>query len=204
MALTVARPNDIRLPVSGYLHLVTEGPTDDAGLVQGVLDRDETALEAIYRAHGGAVKGMARRVLSDDTLAEDVVQDVFVSFWKAPERFDGSRGSLRTYLLTIAHRRAVDLVRSEVARTQREEKQPPPVEVIDLESEIWQRSQSEIVRDAVANLGEDERKAISLAYFGGLTYVEVAKALDEPEGTVKSRIRSGMKKLSTVLAEAAT
>lgn len=203
MALTLSRADDIRLPVSGYLRLVSEQRSDDAVLVQRVLERDETALEEVYRAHGGAVKSIARRVLSDDTLAEDVVQDVFVSFWKAPAKFDSNRGSLRTYLLTIAHRRAVDVVRSEVARTQREEKQPPPAEVIDLESEIWQRSQSQIVRDAVDNLGEDERKAISLAYFGGLTYVEVAKALDEPEGTVKSRIRSGMKKLSAVLAEAA-
>ena len=203
MALTLSRFDDIRLPVSGYLRLVSEGRSDDAVLVKLVLDRDETALEEIYHAHGGAVKSIARRVLSDDTLAEDVVQDVFVSFWKSPEKFDSNRGSLRTYLLTIAHRRAVDVVRSEVARAQREEKQPPPAEVIDLESEIWQRSQSQIVRDAVANLGDDERRAISLAYFGGLTYVEVAKALDEPEGTVKSRIRSGMKKLSTVLAETA-
>ncbi|MGD2061793.1 MAG: sigma-70 family RNA polymerase sigma factor [Acidimicrobiia bacterium] len=183
---------------------MSEGRTDDARLVQHVLDRDEKALEEIYRAHGGAVKNIARRVLSDDTLAEDVVQDVFVGFWNHPEKFDANRGALRTYLLTIAHRRAVDVVRSEVARTQREEKQPPPAETTDLESEIWQRSQSEIVRQAVANLGEDERKAISLAYFGGLTYVEVATALNEPEGTVKSRIRSGMKKLSAVLAEAAT
>jgi RNA polymerase sigma-70 factor (ECF subfamily) len=203
MALTLSRADEIRWPVSGCLRLVSEGRSGDAVLVQRVLDRDETALEEIYRAHGGSVKSIARRVLSDDTLAEDVVQDVFVSFWKAPEKFDADRGSLRTYVLTIAHRRAVDVVRSEVARTQREEKQPPPAETIDLESEIWQRSQSEIVREAVANLGEEERKAISLAYFGGLTYVEVAKALDEPEGTVKSRIRSGMKKLSTVLAEAA-
>lgn len=203
MTLALVRPNDIRLPVSGYFHHVSDNRSDDAVLVHRVLDRDDTALEDIYRAHGGAVKAIARRVLNDDTLAEDVVQDVFVSFWKAPEKFNADRGALRTYLLTIAHRRAVDVVRSEVARTQREEKQPPPAEVIDLESEIWQRSQSEIVRDAVAKLGEDERKAISLAYFGGLTYIEVADALDEPEGTVKSRIRSGMRKLSTVLAEAA-
>lgn len=204
MALAVAPSDEIRLPLSGYPYLVSEGRTDDARLVQHVLDRDEKALEEIYRAHGGAVKNIARRVLSDDTLAEDVVQDVFVGFWNHPEKFDANRGALRTYLLTIAHRRAVDVVRSEVARTQREEKQPPPAETTDLESEIWQRSQSEIVRQAVANLGEDERKAISLAYFGGLTYVEVATALNEPEGTVKSRIRSGMKKLSAVLAEAAT
>jgi RNA polymerase sigma-70 factor, ECF subfamily len=173
----------------------------DEGLARRIAQGDEQALEAIYRSHGGAVKAVARRVLGDGTLAEDVVQDVFVSFWNAPGKFDSGRGSLRTYLVTIAHRRAVDMVRSEVARARREETSPPPLAEVDLESEVWQRSQSEIVRTAVANLGDDERRAISLAYFGGLSYVEVAKTLDQPEGTVKSRIRSGMRKLSTMIGE---
>lgn len=176
----------------------------DEHLVAGVIARDESALEGIFRAHGGAVKSIARRVLNDDDRAEDVVQDVFVTLWNSPDRFDAARGSLRTYLLTIAHRRAVDVVRSEVARAQREEKTPPPAAGFDLEGEIWQRTQSEMVRNAVAELGEDERRAISLAYFGGLSYVEVAKTLDQPEGTVKSRIRSGMRKLSSALEEVAT
>lgn len=176
----------------------------DENVVAGVVARDETALERIFRAYGGAVKSIARRVLNDDDRADDVVQDVFVTFWNSPEKFDVARGSLRTYLLTIAHRRAVDIVRSEVARARREENTPSPVTGFDLESEIWQRTQSEVVRNAVAGLGEDERKAISLAYFGGLSYVEVAKTLDQPEGTVKSRIRSGMSKLSSALKEVAT
>lgn len=181
---------------------MTNGPAADAGLVAGVIDGDEAALESIYREYGGAVKHVASRVLRDDVLAEDVVQDVFVSFWKSPGNFDSERGSLRTYLLTIAHRRAVDVVRSEEARNRREDASSPG-ESIDLEHEVWVRSQSEMVRRAVASLGDDERKAISLAYFGGLSYVEVAKQLGEPEGTVKSRIRSGMRKLSTALADAA-
>jgi len=203
MALTLVSADDIRLSPRGIQALVTDQRSDEAHLVQGVVDRDEAALESIYRAYGGAVKSLARRVLSDSTLAEDVVQDVFVTFWNSPGKFDATRGSLRTYLLTIAHRRAVDVVRSEVARTRREENTPPPGPGLDLESEIWQRSQSEIVRNAVAQLGEDERRAISLAYFSGMTYVEVAKTLEEPEGTVKSRIRSGMRKLSDVLGEVA-
>ncbi|MFZ0014841.1 MAG: sigma-70 family RNA polymerase sigma factor [Acidimicrobiia bacterium] len=182
---------------------MTDPSPGDHQLVAEVAAGHEPALERVFRAYGGAVKAVARRVLNDDTLAEDVVQDVFVTFWNSPERFDASRGSLRTYLLTIAHRRAVDVVRSEVARAQREEKSPPPAPTIDLENEIWQRSQSKIVRDAVAALADDERRAISLAYFGGMTYVEVAKTLDQPEGTVKSRIRSGMRKLASVLGEVA-
>lgn len=200
--LSQTSPNSIALPENGWFDLVTNEPPADAALVAGVIDGDEADLESIYRRYGGAVKLVARKVLRDDALAEDVVQDVFVSFWKSPGNFDSKRGSLRTYLITIAHRRAVDVVRSEVARNRREESSPPG-ESIDLEQEVWVRSQSEMVRRAVANLGDDEREAISLAYFGGLSYVEVAKQLDQPEGTVKSRIRSGMRKLSTALAEVA-
>ncbi|HEU4319875.1 MAG TPA: sigma-70 family RNA polymerase sigma factor [Acidimicrobiia bacterium] len=175
---------------------------EDKVLAQLVSDRDEAALETLYRSHGGAVKAIARRVLRDEALAEDVVQDVFVSFWGAAHRYDPERGSIRTYLLTIAHRRAVDIVRSEESRAAREENTPLTPPPIDLENEVWLRTQSEQVRDAVAGLRPDEREAISLAYFGGLSYVEVARALGQPEGTVKSRIRNGMKKLSEELGAA--
>lgn len=88
-----------------------------------------------------------------------------------------------------------------MSRTQREEKSPPPDPLVDLESEVWARAQSDLVRQAVAGLGDDERRAISLAYFSGLSYVEVARKLGEPEGTVKSRIRSGMRKLADAIGE---
>lgn len=199
--LTIAPEPDIRFPPR-FSSYVNEQRIEDADLARRVVERDERALEQIYRQHGGSVGAVARKVVRDDNRADDIIQDVFVSFWDSPQNFDPSKGSLRTYLVTIAHRRAVDVVRSEVARTAREEKSPPPEPVIDLEDEIWQRSQSEIVRHAVAALRDDERKAISLAYFGGLSYVDVAQRLGQPEGTVKSRIRSGMKKLSTELGEA--
>lgn len=192
----------IRFAASGTLRIVTNEILDDAGLVSRVGHGDESALETIYRKYGGAVAFVARKVLRDDALAEDVVQDVFVSLWRSPDRFDPNRGSLRAFLMTIAHRRAVDIVRSEEARARREDNMELP-DTIDLEDEVWVRNQSERVRSAVARLGEDERRAISLAYFGGLTYVEVARTLEEPEGTVKSRIRSGMRKLSETLSEVA-
>lgn len=201
-ALSPAPPNSIASPQGVWLDPVTNGPTTDAGLVAGVIEGDEAALESIYRKYGGAIKFLARKVLRDDALAEDVVQDIFVTFWRSAGNFDPKRGSLRTYLLTIAHRRAVDVVRSEQARRRREDTAPGD-EFVDVEHEVWVRSQSEMVRCAVAGLDDDEREAISLAYFGGLSYVEVAKRLDQPEGTVKSRIRSGMRKLSTALAEVA-
>ena len=149
------------------------------------------------------MKSMALRVLRDDTLAEDVVQDVFVTFWRDPSKFDPARGALRTFLVTIAHRRSVDVVRSEEARFKREERVPTSVQP-SVEDEVWSRTLSESVRTALEGLSDDERKAITLAYFGGLSYVDVASRLGEPEGTVKSRIRTGMKKLSAVLAESST
>lgn len=202
-SLPLSLPKPIRLPVSGRLYRVSDDRSEDAGLVAGVLSGEDTALESIYRKYGGAVQYVARKVLRDDILAEDVVQDVFVSFWKSPQGFDPDRGSLRTYLITIAHRRAVDVVRSEEARTRREESSLPEEREPAIDEIVWARRQSETVREAVATLGEDERKAISLAYFNGLTYVEVARTLGQPEGTVKSRIRSGMKKLAIALDEVA-
>ena len=177
--------------------------SDDASLARLIADGDRRALEEAFESYGGAVKAMAQRVLRDETLAEDVVQDVFVSFWKSPEKYDPERGSLRTFLVTLAHRRAVDTVRSEEARTRREERIPERDVAPDIEDEVWTRSLSETVRTALATLSEPEREAITLAYFGGLSYVEVAKRLGAPEGTVKSRIRAGMRKLSTELAEVA-
>jgi RNA polymerase sigma-70 factor, ECF subfamily len=180
---------------------MSDSNTPDAFLAERVANRDQSALEALFLQHGGAVKAMALRVLRDEALAEDVVQDTFVGFWNAPENYDSGRGSLRTFLLTIAHRRAVDMVRSEVARARREEK-PPDADHYDVADEVWTRNLSELVRKALDELAEGEREAISLAYFGGLSYVEVARRLGEPEGTVKSRIRSGMKKLAVSLSGA--
>ncbi len=168
--------------------------SDDARLIDAVGQGNERALEAIYKLHGGAVMAVANRVLRDTARAEDVVQDVFVTLWNNPGGFNEKKGSLKTYLTTIAHRRAVDIVRSEVARSRREETMELP-QAPDIDDEVWSRALSVEVREAVSQLSDGEREAISLAYFGGLTYLEVAAALDEPEGTVKSRIRSGMKKL---------
>jgi RNA polymerase sigma-70 factor (ECF subfamily) len=167
----------------------------DADLVRGVETRDQSDLKAIYDRFGGAVHSVALKVLRNPELAEDVVQETFVTFWAAPEKFDAARGSLKTYLLTIAHRRAVDIVRSEEARSRRE-LIPPDPDYTSVEEEILTRATSDLVHQALVDLDENERKAITMAYFGGLTYVEVADRLGAPEGTVKSRIRNGMRKLA--------
>lgn len=171
----------------------------DAELAARVVQRDRSALETVVGRFGEAMKRVALRVVRDESLAEDVVQDTFIGFWTAPEKFDPERGSLMAFLSTIAHRRAVDMVRSEVARGRREER-PPDRNDYDLVEEVWARTLSETVRRALDDLAEGEREAITLAYLVGLSYVEVARRLGQPEGTVKSRIRSGMRKLASSLA----
>jgi RNA polymerase sigma-70 factor, ECF subfamily len=176
----------------------------DTTLVVAVGRWHEDALAELFRRHAGAVFGLARRVLGDAGRAEEVVQEVFVRLWNQPERFDPDRGSLRSFLLAQTHGRAVDLLRSDSARKEREQNDARRAAEAgyDVEREVWDLAVAETVRKALYDLPEDERRAIELAYFGGCTYREVAVALGAPEGTVKSRIRSGLKRLRVSLADA--
>ena len=176
----------------------------DTALVVAVGRWHEDALAELFRRHAGAVFGLARRVLGDAVRAEEVVQEVFVRLWNQPERFDPERGSLRSFLLAQSHGHAVDVLRSDSARKEREESDARRAAEAgyDVEREVWDLAVAETVRKAVHTLPEDERRAIELAYFGGCTYREVAVALGAPEGTVKSRIRSGLKRLRVSLADA--
>ena len=185
------------------------GPDDlreasDANLVVAIGRFRPQALEEAYRRHAGAAFGLANRILSDRTLAEEVVQEVFLRLWNDPERFDPARGALRSYVLAQVHGRSVDLVRAESARRAREERDArrsvSPDR--DLEREVWELTLHEHVRDALTELNDGERKAIELAYFGGHTYREVADLLGEPEGTVKSRIRAGLGRMRDSLKTA--
>ena len=175
----------------------------DAVLVAMVADRQEGALAEVYRRHGGPVFGLAKRLLRDPDLAEEIVQEVMLRLWNNPEKFDESRGSLRSYLLSHTHGRSIDLIRSESARRIREERDAKlAVEAgLSLEEEVWEMALADHVRNALSQLDEAERKAIELAYFGGYTYREVAKLLDTPEGTIKSRIRSGLQRLNGLLVK---
>jgi RNA polymerase sigma-70 factor (ECF subfamily) len=177
---------------------------DDAPLVRAIVDHDERALAEAYRRHGDTCFALARRVLFDRALAEEVVQEIFVRLWNRPELYESDRGSLRSFLVAQAHGRSVDLLRAETARRRREEREarqrvPEP---FDLDREIVSLNEAETVRSALASLPESERAAIELAYFGGHTYREVATLLEQPEGTVKSRIRAGMLRLRAALVEA--
>lgn len=173
-------------------------------LVLSIARYDQEALAEAYRRHAGAVFGLARRLLIEQALAEEIVQEVFLRLWNDPTRFDPERGTLRSFLLTQAHGRAVDLLRADGARRRREERDAHRTAEsgYDLEREIWDLTTSEHVRRSLDVLNDDERQAIEMAYFGGFTYREVASRLDQPEGTVKSRIRTGLKRLRQELAAA--
>lgn len=176
-------------------------PFAERTLVQRMMAGDETALAELYDGHSGFVFGLALRVLGDRTAAEDVTQEVFVSFWERPERFDEARGSLRGFLGTLAHRRAVDHIRREEARKRRETR-TTSTEVVPLPSvddAAMLTVTSERVREAVELLPPAQREALDLAYFKGHTYRQVADLLGIPEGTAKSRLRLALQRVAEAI-----
>jgi RNA polymerase sigma-70 factor, ECF subfamily len=174
----------------------------DVTLAMAIARWDQEALAEVYRRNAGPVFGLARRVLGDAAVAEEVVQEVFLRLWHEPGRYDPERGSLRTFLLSQVHSRSVDMLRSDTARRQREVRDARSTASgqYDVEHEFLDIAVAEGVRDALGVLQPGERSAIELAYFGGHTYREVAVILGEPEGTIKSRIRSGMRRMHSSLA----
>jgi len=183
---------------------IDTGEASDAQLVTAIARYSEVALAEVYRRHGGAVYGLARRVLNNAAEAEDVTQEVFVRLWNQPDRFDPPRGSLRSFLLAQSHARAVDSVRSLNARRLRENREAESAAgtAYDLQHEVWDLSVADQVSTAMGELPVEERRAIELAYFEGHTYVEVAELLCQPEGTVKTRIRNGLRRMRARLVEA--
>ena len=169
----------------------------DAGLAVAIARYDQAALAEAYRRHAGAVFGLARRLLVEPALAEEIVQEVFLRLWHDPTRYDPERGTMRSYLLTQTHGRSVDLLRADVSRRNREERDARRTAEAgaDIEREVWDLTTAQHVRESLATLPPDERTAIELAYWGGYTYREVAARLEQPEGTIKSRIRAGLTRL---------
>lgn len=159
---------------------------------------DQSAFAELYDALSPLVYGVVLKVVRDPSQAEEVAQEVFVELWRLAARFDGTKGSAKTWAATLAHRRAIDRVRSEQAsrvRQDRDANQTIPNERDVVASEVESSFDQVRVRRALLQLSELQREAVELAYFGGHTYREVAVLLNVAEGTVKSRIRDGMIRL---------
>lgn len=173
----------------------------DDELQRRLVAGDEHALALAYDQYAAVVFGIARKVIGDPNLAADVTQEVFAQLWERPDRFDPERGTLRTFLAVLARRRAIDVIRRREASTRREEvvgaqslTSPPNVEEAAAAMVVGEK-----VRDAVSRLPDDQRVAIELAYFRGLSYREVAVELGIPEGTAKSRLRLALERLAAAL-----
>ncbi|MDG4811146.1 sigma-70 family RNA polymerase sigma factor [Micromonospora sp. WMMD1120] len=170
-------------------------PASADELLPQVARGDEAAFAALYDAVAGRVLGLTRRVLRDPAQAEEVTQEVMVEVWRTAARFDAGRGSASAWILTMAHRRAVDRVRSEQAHTDRSsrvaatETHVPYDEVVE---DVTARLEREQVRRCLGRLTPVQREAVTLAYYGGHTYREVAEQLATPLPTVKTRMRDGL------------
>jgi RNA polymerase sigma-70 factor, ECF subfamily len=177
----------------------------DEQLIALVLRRQEAALGAIYDRYIRLVYAVALRITGDRETAEEVVQDVFQNVWQAAGSFQPSVGSFATWLLGIARHRAIDATRSKRERERAREQTLDDVRPADgetsLDREVAQRLLRDAVREALDALPANQRRAIELAYYGGLTRAEIAERLNEPLGTVKTRLRLGLLKLRDLLRE---
>ncbi|WP_328540421.1 ECF RNA polymerase sigma factor SigK [Streptomyces sp. NBC_00344] len=176
----------------------------DSLLVQAARG-DQKAFAGVYDALTGPVMGLARRILLDEAQAEEVTQDVMIEVWRTADRFRPERGAAKSWVLTLAHRRAVERVRSAQAGAERERKAAllnAPTPFDEVSEAVTGREERARVHRCLADLGKHHRLPLVLAYYQGLTCAEVAAALSTPAGTVKSRMRSGLRKLRACLEAA--
>ena len=181
---------------------MTVEPKDIDGDIAAELRQGEaTAIGRLYDRYGRLAYGLALRVLNDRTAAEDVVQEAFLGVWRNAESFDTSRGTVRNWLLSIVHNRAIDRIRG-TARIRQEAR----LEAIERTAEVpdaWEALSLELerkqIQEAFAQLPDAQRRTLELAYFGGCTHVEIARRMDVPLGTVKGRMRMGLEKMRSFL-----
>ncbi|MEX2503849.1 MAG: ECF RNA polymerase sigma factor SigK [Egicoccus sp.] len=182
----------------------TPAATDDDLLLE-VARGDQAAYERLFDRVAGQVYGVVRRVVRDPSQSEEVVQEVLVEVWRTATRFDPTRGSAGTWILTMAHRRAIDRVRSEQSsrdRTHRVGSSQHRRDYDEVAEQVEVAFEHEQVRRALGSLTELQREAVELAYYRGHTYREVAELLDTPLGTVKTRMRDGLIRLRDALGVA--
>lgn len=177
----------------------------DADLLARLRAGDRSAVDDLYERFRRPAFALARRVLADDALAEDVLQEAFLAVWRDPGAYDGSRGGFASWFLAMVHHKAVDSVRREEsqrrrrARAEDEVLQAVPTATADVEDDVWGRVVADRVRSALGNLPDAQREALTLAYYGGYTQREVAALTRAPLGTVKTRMLAGMRRLKQEL-----
>lgn len=180
----------------------------DASLVQQLLQRDMRAFEQIYDRHSRLVYGLVYRIVQQAGTAEEVVQDVFLQLWRNAARYDASRGPFLPWLLTMARHRALDTLRLKSERQRRREDQteelPGVCAAPQFEKQLDEKRRAVQVRELMTSLQPQQKRAIELAYFEGLSHTEIAATLKEPLGTVKSWIRNGLMRLREGLREKTT
>ena len=177
----------------------------DEALVALAARSEQTALAELYDRYGRTAYGLALRILRDERLAEDAVQEAFLAVWRTASRFVPERGRASTWILTLVHRRAVDAVRHEQRRRADSlELADEPATVEGVEEDAWLRFQRERVQSALRRLPDAQREALELAYYGGFSQSELAERLGQPLGTIKSRMFGGLSRMRELLGEPGT
>jgi RNA polymerase sigma-70 factor (ECF subfamily) len=173
----------------------------EAAMLHAVARGDESAFASLYDRYGSILFGLLLRILRDRPEAEDCLQEVFLQIWQRASSYDAARGRPFTWLVTLARSRAIDRLRSTGARTRTEQAAFADAgeSVADADAEAFRSEQGAVVRGALAEIPEEQRRALLLAYFEGLSQTEIAARLGQPLGTVKTRMRSGMMRLRELL-----
>lgn len=183
-------------------------PVPDSALVERMMAGDEAALSAVYDRYSGMLFAMLVRILRDTSAAEEILQDLFLQLWRNPARFDASRGALPSWLLVIGRNRAISRLRSRERREIAEDGEGFSMDSLpspgNMEDEASRTQLMDRLRTAMAGLPREQREAVELAYFEGMTQTEIAERTGSPLGTVKSRVRAGMQYLKQLFDDGTT
>jgi RNA polymerase sigma-70 factor, ECF subfamily len=175
----------------------------DAALMERIMQRDETALATLYDRYAVILSSVLNRILRDTQATEEILQDIFFQLWSSPSRFDASRGSLPGWLVVIARNRAISRLRRHNPAAGDELHEATVIPTFNFENAVSQKQLLGRVKSALENLPKEQRAAIELAYFEGLTHSEIAQRTGDPLGTVKTRLRSAVETLKRTLHSSA-
>src|SRR3954470_5007618 len=195
------------MPAGANEHDMDVRALADEDLIPLMARGEARAFEAIYERHAGAAYSLAYRMVGARAMAEDITQEAFLNLWRSGAHYDRARGSVRTWILGIVHHRAIDALRRASVHQRRRSDDETAAERLAspdrVEEDVARADEAKIVRGAMHVLPADQLKVIELAYFGGFTHVEIAEMLGQPVGTVKGRMRLGLKKMREALAHGA-